>query len=252
MTLPGRDRTGRKSRKPFFVSGLLFMVICITALYFFVHSSIFAITRIKVQGNESLTGKDVVQLAAVPLGLNIFQANLSQSRENLLLNPMVEDALVSRQLPSTVIVVLKERKPQALLATESGFIEIDRRGVYLRKIEEISSLPLVVITGVKVPGGIGPGQVIKADNLDIALKLLGEIKEGADLITELDVKDPVGIKFYTRENVEVLLGFPERIENKMHVFNDIYKNELSSGQAGQIEYIDVSFKGNPVVKFRTK
>ncbi|MHB1127109.1 MAG: cell division protein FtsQ/DivIB [Bacillota bacterium] len=251
MTFPGRAGTRRKNRKSFFVSGLLFMVICITALYFFVHSSIFAITRIEVQGNEGLTSAKIVQLAAIPLGLNIFQADLSQARENLLLNPMIESAQVMRQLPSTVVVVLKEREPLALLVTTSGFIAVDRYGVYLRKTAAISDLPLNVITGVKVPEAIGPGQAIKADNLDIALKLLGEVKEGSDLLTELDMSDPVGIRFYTREGVEVRLGFPERIEQKMQVLNEIYEQELAKGQAGRIEYIDVSFQGNPVIKYRS-
>jgi cell division septal protein FtsQ len=80
MHIRRRVKPVRRTRVLLFRSLFFFMIISL-ALYCFLQSSFWSIQTIIVEGNDFLSETEVLQLASIPLGLNIFKADVNQGRE---------------------------------------------------------------------------------------------------------------------------------------------------------------------------
>ncbi len=87
-------------------------------------------------------------LAAVRISRNdpILAIDLDQTRERVEALPWVKSARVERQLPSTVLVTLLERRPLALWQRGGTFTLVDQDGDIItdRGLEPFGNLPIVI------------------------------------------------------------------------------------------------------------
>lgn len=229
--------------------GFIFLLLSLLALYFFLHSPFFAIKKIEVAGSQAIHQEEVVQLASIALGTNIFRVNIEEINRRLALHPMIEQAVVTRHIPSTLMVKIVERKPLGLLPVTGGFIVIDGQGIYLTKIGSIVELNLPIITGVQLPANLFPGRVIAAPQLSAVLPLLQQLDALlGQAISEVNVATPEKMRLYTLDGVEVRVGTVEQTLAHLDLLKEVLTKKRPDGQ--KIEYIDMSFAGNPVVKYR--
>ena len=112
-------------------------------------------------------------LLRAALGVNkgdpILGFSVEQARERIESLSWVEQATIERQLPGTVVVYLKERRPFAIWQNQGKFVLIDRTGqvVTNENVADFRQLPLVV----------GPGAPDGAADLIDALNNHPHIKE---------------------------------------------------------------------------
>jgi cell division septal protein FtsQ len=112
-------------------------------------SSRFAIEAIEVRGTRTLTADEIRALAPVALGDNVFRADLGRIERALEVQPWIADASVSRRLPHTIEIEIREREAAALVVLD-GLYLADAGGTIFKRarvdLGEGEGLP--VITGV--------------------------------------------------------------------------------------------------------
>lgn len=238
---PSRPQKGRWH----VIQSLFFIFIFSLAVFFFLQSSVFRVKEVKVQGNNQLSGEQVVALSGLETGVNIFKANLPQAQSKLALNPIVKQVAITRHLPATIVIDLTERKAIGLMANSGGFIAVGDDGYCLALVNNLASINLPIITGVK-PAKTMPGQRINDEKLKAALAYLTAMPLNMRAaVSEINVTDLNNIRMFSIDEAEVRFGDVNRIAEKVKLYQEVTGQKYGK----KIHYIDISFKGDPVIKF---
>ena len=108
--------------------------------------------EVRVSGTERFTPADVTALGAIRLGQNIFRANLSQISTRLEAEPVVREAVVTRELPHALQVEIRERVPAIQVITHKGYFHADADGVLFQQATSLTrELPQLGVPRKDVP-----------------------------------------------------------------------------------------------------
>jgi len=151
------------------------------------------VSRITVRGNERLATGEVLALIAGLRERNILTVGLDQWRARLLSSPWVEDAVVRRTLPSTIDVVIRERRPIGIGRLRSGLYLVDARGIVIDEYgPNYGDLDLPIIDGLASPPRDGSSALDETRAL-LAARLIGDLQARPDLgakVSQIDVSNP--------------------------------------------------------------
>lgn len=96
-----------------------------------VGTPILQVNRIVIRGNERLSNGEVLSVLDGLRGSNILRTRLGIWRRRLMTSPWVRDAALRRVLPSTVEVVISERRPVGLARLGSTLYLLDADGTII-------------------------------------------------------------------------------------------------------------------------
>ena len=106
------------------------------------------------------------------------------------------------------------------------------------------------ITGCAAPPEVLPGQTLPLGQLLEFLPVLEQMDpETVQLISEVNLTQPEMIKVISIEGVEIRAGNLEHLQTNLDVLKQVLNLRLKRIGAQPAEYVDMSFKGSPVVKF---
>ena len=83
-------------------------------------SPIFVLRNINVSGCRYVQPEDVIRIAGVRTGENLFQLQTDEIRRNLEKDLRIDQALVQRSFPSQLNIEINERVPLAFVKCEYG------------------------------------------------------------------------------------------------------------------------------------
>jgi cell division protein FtsQ len=107
----------------------------------------FATREIEVTGLARLSRAEVLAAAGLALGQNVFEVSPEQARARLLAQPWIADATVTRRLPGTYRIGVREQQPAALLQLEALYL-VSEDGSVFKRAEPADPVDLPIITGV--------------------------------------------------------------------------------------------------------
>jgi cell division protein FtsQ len=111
-------------------------------------SSRFAITSLDVSGNDKRAASAIVTESGLATGVNVFAADLEGARAKLLEDPWIAEASLTRKLPGTIAISVRERKPVALVALGPMFLATSD-GRPFKQVEAGDPVDLPVVTGIR-------------------------------------------------------------------------------------------------------
>jgi cell division protein FtsQ len=109
----------------------------------------FAARQLSIQGTQRLTPEQVARQARVRIGDNILAVNLSLVRKRLLSHPWIAEAEVRREIPSRLIIRIKEQDALALIDLGQKFL-INHQGQIFKAWDPSDPSNLPVISGLDV------------------------------------------------------------------------------------------------------
>jgi cell division septal protein FtsQ len=112
-------------------------------------------------------------------------------------HPRIRRAHVSRTLPSTLTVVIKERRPVAVLPESGALVGPD--GKVVGKKKQTGALPLISTP----PTGGGEGKTLTRDGLAVARAMPAKLRR---LVQDITVEDTGRIQIRLRDGTVVLYG----------------------------------------------
>lgn len=242
-------RPRKVRRKP-----ILMVVLVLTtavAFYLFIHSSLFTIKSVFTRGNRVVSSQEIKKLAGIRPGTNIFDFDSRAAARAVLIIPRVKTAEIKRHLPSTVEIKVQERKPWALLVGKGYFALMDDEGVCLesRTSLDMSAWPLITLDNA--PPRFRPGQRLDPRSIKALRLIIDRVPaELAKSISEYHCSSDGQLTIYTLDGVEVRVGRPERLHEKMQYFIEAMKLDREDGPGNSLASIDLRFEGQPIVSYK--
>ena len=150
------DALWERAKKPLLVAGRLVLVLVSVAGAVAVGrlvethvrtSPAFAVQRVGVVGNERLFESEILHIAGLELGQNVFDMPPEDARERLSRHPWIRSASVTRRLPGAYDVAVVERRAVAVLALD-GLYLVGDDGTVFKRLEDEDPVDLPIVSGV--------------------------------------------------------------------------------------------------------
>jgi cell division protein FtsQ len=203
----------------------------------------FRAKSLKVAGIHRLTQEKVLQQAKIISGVNIFSVNLIKARKRLLAQPWIEDAQISRDLPSGIDIRIKEQDPLAILDLGRKFI-INTQGEIFKEMDAADRCRLPVIGGLEFSDINVKGEPRSAP-FDAVMKVLtlGQKSESIlpyNSIKKIDVDREMGLTIYAFDHIkEIKIGYND-YPSKYAMLKDVLFYLEKEGGFSQLESIDLN------------
>jgi len=134
----------------FFKAAVGLAVLCIMSTGFVLIYDIitqcdyFKAKSLTITGNHMFSDKQIINQADLKKGVNIFSVNLSIVQKRLLAHPWIEEAEISRELPSGIKIRIKEHKAVAIVDLGRRFL-INNMGEIFKEwsAEDPDALPVI-------------------------------------------------------------------------------------------------------------
>ena len=187
---------------------------------FFLDNPDYKLSTIEVQTDGTLQRDQILSVAGVHEGKNIFRVNLAQVHDRLQDLPQVDEIEVIRKLPGEIDIRIVERKPIAWITSEKQMADpfasdaaflIDGRGVLMKEKKLLSEyLGLPVIVGCKGES-LQAGKTVAAPETKAALELLRlssrSFMQTRFQIREIDVSKEYCLVVTDKNHSKVTFGF---------------------------------------------
>jgi cell division protein FtsQ len=180
---------------------------------FFLENPDYKLTNIEVQTDGTLQREQILNVANLHEGENIFRVNLASVHDRLQELPQVDEIEVVRKLPAEIDIRIVERKPIAWItsekqvadpfASEAAFL-VDARGVLMKEkklLPEYLGLPLILGCGSE---SLEAGKIVASPETKAALELL-----------RLSTRSFMQTRFQIRE-IDVSKGYCLMVTDKNH------------------------------------
>lgn len=165
-----RDEGRRRLRRL-----LLLVAVAATALAAVVvlRSPVLDVDEVAVAGTRHLDPATIREAAGIDVGRPLLLADLDGARDALEAMPWVESARVTRDLPGTVEVRVREREAVAVVAAGDRAVLVDRDGRVLEEATATTGAGQVQVVATEAPPA--PGRAVPAD-LRTAIDLAGRLR----------------------------------------------------------------------------
>ncbi|MDR3289312.1 MAG: FtsQ-type POTRA domain-containing protein [Peptococcaceae bacterium] len=226
---------------------VLVVLIILGSALFILRSGMFAVQTILVQGNRQVNQSEILRLADYIKGKNLFLTDTKELRRKVLLHPLLNSADFQKRIPDTITITVTERASVALVLVPKGVIEVDRQGVFLRRLEGWPTDDYPVINGVNVPDTAGPGQILSDAALQEALRVLAEGPPALiPFIGEIYTNQIQQLTIFLTTGVEVRLGQAKASKEKLEALLELLNDESYQSFEPGVRYIDFT-ASKPVI-----
>jgi cell division protein FtsQ len=224
----------------------------------------YRLSQIEIQTDGTLQRDQVLKVAGLREGENIFSINLARVQERLQQLPQVDEVQVMRKMPGEIDIHLVERKPIAWITSDKQISDpfasdvaflVDARGVLMKEkklLPEYLGLPL--ITGC-TSESLDAGKTVASSEAKAALDLLRlstrSFMQTRFQIREIDVSKGYCLLVSDKNHTRVTFGF-ENLEMQLQrleqflVYSDDSKRDLETVNLLVQRNIPVTFTKNPV------
>lgn len=214
---------------------------------------LWQIQEVAVTGTKMLSGQEIKELSGIPLAENLFLTSFARTRDNLRKITAIKEFHIFRIPPATVLIRITERKPIAVIMVKDRSAIIDVDGYILNRNPNLT-LNVPDLTNLPVISGLDSSEVETGERIDpqVSRLVASIIVELANLLGSSQIQLETGgfakINFLLNDILRVKLGRDDQIERKMSVFKRLLT--VIAGKWDQVEYIDVRYPDNPVIKYK--
>jgi cell division protein FtsQ len=225
-------------------SGLLLVSLLFVFSYdFLTQCDYFKAKELMIIGTHRITQRQVLKQANITRGVNIFSVNLSKVRKRLLSHSWIEDAEVSRELPTGINIRIKEQVPLAVLDLGRKFI-INGKGEIFKEMEEADHCSLPMISGLEFSDINVKGE-LRSIPFDAVMKILGLGKKPESvlpysLIKRIHVDREMGLTIFAFDHIrEIKIGY-NNYPDKYAMLKDVLFYLEKNGEFSHLESIDLN------------
>ena len=229
---------------------LITMLIVVAACLFSV-TIFFKVQQIRVQGNDLYDENTVVSASGIRIGDPMVTMNKTGIAGKIKAAlPYAEQVRISRELPGTVVLEIRESSAIFSVQDESGaYWLVSFGGRVLEQVTEAAAQthPLIIGFTLKNPA---VGEEIRSENTENlnAARLLTAALEGTGVAkeaTKLDVTKPYDIVLWYKDQYDVRFGGTDQLDYKAQYLMAVLE-QLAEYQTGTI---DLTFETEKVARF---
>ncbi len=203
----------------------------------------FKAESLTVTGANRLTEEQVLLQSQITEGINILSVNLSRVRKRLLAHSWIEEAEVSRELPTGISIRIKEQQPLAILDLGRKFI-INTHGEVFKEMDASDHCRLPVIGGLEFSDINVRGESRSVPfNAVMTILALGKKPESilpCRLIKRIRVDREMGLTIYAFDRIKAIkIGYDD-YPNKYEMLKNVLFYLKKNGNFSHLESIDLN------------
>jgi cell division protein FtsQ len=204
-------------------------------------SHLFHVRRIEVVGASHLSRADVIRLSGLSARTNALWADTTAAAARLEGDPWVAEAAVTRDLPFTIRIQIRERTPVAVVDERSGPLLIADDGTTLGQAATRTALPVILVPprpalSGTAPSLSGPARVLGA----LAPRIRSDVRRvvlGADGTLRLGLAGGTSVEY----------GWPEQVAAKARALAALLS--WARGQATTLRTVSLVAPNAPAASF---
>lgn len=230
----------KKQKKKLLINLSLLLVIIGIVAGITLKSSYFFVGSVEVLNNNLATKEEIEKISKVN-GKNIFLLNKENTVKEILKNPYIESAEITRKLPSKIIIDVKEKKIGAAIKLPEGYVSVDDKGKMVQIVSNFPEGKIPILKNVDVKKYVLNEDVIKDKTKQNALKECLKvlvIDKTKGIFSEIDVSDPFNILLFTNSGVEANVGGYSNLEYKISFLISVLNDEKYKGKKGYIKVLE--------------
>ena len=226
------------------VAGMLTLVFGAWAAYAKVMGNRhLRVANVEVRGSRFLSEGEVRELLGPAVGENILGLDIDELKSRLRSSPWVADATVSRTLPDTLRVDIRERLPLALAELDRLYL-MDASGTLIDLYgPRTAGFDLPIVRGL-----LGVSVEERRDRAEKAGALLRDLDELGAEVSEVEVERSGDVKVVLRGRGELLRMGPPPYRKRFLTFLGL-REELAR-RCPDAEWFDLRFRDRIYVKHR--
>lgn len=180
-----RMRTRSRRRRLAVTLTVTACLLTLTGYLVLWHTSLIAVSGIRVRGAKSVSTATVLAAARIRPGSPMAALDTAAAAARIEKIPQIASARVGRDWPGTVVISVVERVPAALVPQAHGYAVVDGGGVVFGHSDTVrSGLPVIDVSGAARDAEVVPG----------ALAALRALPAEVDRrIAEITATDPYAI-----------------------------------------------------------
>lgn len=203
-------------------------------------SPIFDVRTIRVMGNVHLTADRVAMLSGIREGANVLTLSTDRAADAIAENPWVAHVEVRRDLPSTIMVRLREREAVGWVRDSGGVAILSADGIV---VDRRRSAPKRLTGLGRVDTAAGLGQTLEP--MRAQLSVLGTLPASVRWSVAGVRLANAEVTLSLRDGGRVLFGRPVSLPAKAQALTSVLRWVGESGE--RVDYIDLGTPGRPVL-----
>lgn len=226
---------------------LITVVVVVTLFIFFTKAPIFNIKSIIIKGNVTIATETLFNEVKDRIGLNIFTVNQKSIKTEILNNRYVSSVKVRRKGINKLQIEITEEAPVYYINDGDKLLIINNNLDVLEEVDNIEGRHLVEVKGIDLNAVNDEEREEEVNSYKkILLNFYPYISENKEQIylSSLDISNIIDIIGYIGD-VKILFGDDSDLYNKME---NVYRILLDENINIVKGYINVSFKGSPIIK----
>ena len=229
-------RKERRARLTKIIAVLLSLVCGVLAL-----TAFFRVEQLEIVGLTRYETQDVLNTFGIEKGDNLFFCDSMRGQKRLLAQyPYFESVSVERDLPSRMVVTVKEAQPIAAVnSTQGGWFVLDKDCRVLERTDQEGAKDAAEVLGLRTPGA-EPGQTLPAEDPDV-LEALKTLANGLDKVglggkaTLYNLQDLDSIWFLYEKRFAVCVGNTKNLDHKLAILQALVTgDQFSPSDKGSI------------------
>jgi cell division protein FtsQ len=213
---------------------------------FVFESSYFSVSEIQVRGGEKFGGHEIVTLAGLKHGMNIWHIDPAMIEGKVAKHPWVRRVLVRREFPRRVVIEVEERTPKAILAMGKLYY-VDSEGVVFKEVGAGESVEFPLLTGFR-RDEVGSRDPAVRRRIQDAVRLSDLMAKDSRTISEIHFEATDRLILYTTAYpLAVRMGWGDW-EDKVRRVDRVLK--LWKGHEERLVSLDASFGDQVVARVR--
>lgn len=229
-------RKERRARLTKTIAVLLSLVCGVLAL-----TAFFRVEQLEIVGLTRYDTQDVLNTFGIEKGDNLFFCDSMRGQKRLLAQyPYFESVSVERDLPSRMVVTVKEAQPIAAVnSTQGGWFVLDKDCRVLERTDQEGAKDAAEVLGLRTPGA-EPGQTLPAEDPDV-LEALKTLANGLDKVglggkaTLYNLQDLDSIWFLYEKRFAVCVGNTKNLDHKLAILQALVTgDQFSPSDKGSI------------------
>jgi len=259
-----RKRSNRRWRRRFWAAvGILCFFTAGAALYqwrrplqkklavarsFVLENPYFAVREIQVRGGAKVGGREIVAMAGLRHGVNIWKIDPVSIEKKIAEHPWVRRVIVRREFPRRVLIEVEERVPKAIVAAGKLFY-VDGDGVVFKEVGEEEDVNFPILTGLR-PADLAVSDPAIRRRLRDALRLSELMARDSHTLSEIHFDTSDRLVVYTvKFPISLHMGWGDW-EAKLRRLDRVLT--LWKDKESRIASLDLGFRDQVVARLRQR
>lgn len=225
---------------------------CGAVLWANVWKSELKVKEVRVYGNRTVSADAIITAAAIQKTERLYDVDLFAAVGRVMRNHFLKSAAIMREVPSRITIEVVERVPIAAVML-NDLLYVDAEGYVLPSVVSDNIFDIPVLTGEFSRDELVPGRQIASSALKEAIGVLALAQRIDEQlyrrISEVHSDGKSDLVFYTAEaGVPVIVGHGD-VGVKLVKFDSFWKQRMERRGPQDLQYIDLRFQDQVVVKW---